>query len=394
MQQTLSRRGFLIQAGGALAVAATRVSGAEGKAGMKAAVIGHTGRGDYGHSLDVILNDLRGVEVVAVADPTAAGRAKAKRATGALRDYADWRELLEKEQPELVCLASRWSEHRHEIGMAALRQGAHLITEKPFTRTLQEADDLLALAGEKSLKIAVAHQMRLAESVQNLKKALDAGLIGDLVQIHSWGKQDSRAGGEDMMVLGTHLFDMIRFLAGDAEWCSARVLENGRDITRESGRSVREQIGTVAGTQIFAQFGFPTGLNVTFTSDRRLRETLGPWGMELVGSKGRVRILTEIYSSVYILRPGKFQVDAREDRWERWEGDPGGTLTAEERGFIPANRRVALDFLEAIQEDREPKCSGYGAMKAIEMVMAVYWAALGKKRVELPLENREHPFRS
>src|SRR5690606_10251109 len=133
------------------------------------------------------------------------------------------------------------------------------------------------------------------ESVQNLKAALDEGLIGEIVQIHSWGKQDSRAGGEDMMVLGTHLFDMIRLLVGDAEWCSARVLENGHDITGKSGRSVREQIGPVAGTQIFAQFGYPGGLNVTFTSDGRLRETLGPWGMELIGSKGRVRVLTEIY---------------------------------------------------------------------------------------------------
>src|SRR5688500_7210264 len=68
----------------------------------RAAVIGHTGRGDYGHGLDVIFNDVPGVTVVALADPEESGRAKAAARCGAARQYANYREMLEKEKPQLV----------------------------------------------------------------------------------------------------------------------------------------------------------------------------------------------------------------------------------------------------------------------------------------------------
>jgi hypothetical protein len=45
----------------------------------RAAILGHTGEGDYGHGLDVIFNDLPGVEVVALADPDEAARRAAAR---------------------------------------------------------------------------------------------------------------------------------------------------------------------------------------------------------------------------------------------------------------------------------------------------------------------------
>ena len=51
-----------------------------------------------------------------------------------------------------------------------------------------------------------------------------------------------------------------------------------------------------------------------------------------------------------------------------------------------------MDWLKAIEERREPSCSGANAAKAVEMVMAVYQAHLSGRRVDLPLANREHPL--
>ena len=50
------------------------------------------------------------------------------------------------------------------------------------------------------------------------------------------------------------------------------------------------------------------------------------------------------------------------------------------------------DILAAIKHNREPQCSGRNAMKAIEMVMAVYAAGLSRGRVTLPLQQRVHPL--
>src|SRR5262245_52320097 len=208
---------------------------------FRAAVIGHTGRGDYGHGLDVIFNNHPDIEVLAVADPDPPGRNKGQAQCQAKRAYADYRELLDKERPQLVSVGPRHTDQHHAIVSAALQSGAHVIVEKPFTRTLAEADELVALAKARELRVVVAHQLRLAPSVQHLKRKLDEVLIGRLVSIHTHGKQDDRrAGGEDMIVLGTHLFDLMRFLAGDVSSVTAQIWSRGREATRSDARAATE----------------------------------------------------------------------------------------------------------------------------------------------------------
>src|SRR5688500_10835695 len=128
------------------------------KAKYKAAIIGHTGKGDYGHGLDVVFNDHPQIEVVAFADPAPSGKPKAPK------HYPAYLEMLEKEKPHLVSVATRWTDEHYAMCAAALKAGAHLFVEKPFTQTLNDADQILSLAKEKNRKITVAHQMRLTPS--------------------------------------------------------------------------------------------------------------------------------------------------------------------------------------------------------------------------------------
>src|SRR4051812_43362748 len=97
-----TRRRFLAQST-ALAAAAvsvgslSRAASAESQK-FRAAIIGHTGRGDYGHGMDIIFNDRADCEVVALADPDDAGRAKVAARCKPAREYRDYREMLEKEK--------------------------------------------------------------------------------------------------------------------------------------------------------------------------------------------------------------------------------------------------------------------------------------------------------
>jgi predicted dehydrogenase len=395
----LSRRDFLQQSAllaGTASAGWLQLNGAKAAPAanetLRAAVIGHTGRGDYGHGLDVLFNGVPGVQVVAIADPVSVGREAAAKRCGALRQYADYREMLVKEKPQLVSIAPRWSDQHRAMAMTSLEVGAHLYMEKPITPTLAEADEILALADQHGLKIAVAHQMRLAPNIVHLKRKLAEGLIGDVAQVRASGKQDDRAGGEDMLVLGTHLFDMLRYLVGDPSWCSARILHQGHEFTKADARAVKEQIGLVGGTDIEAEFAFANGVMASFTSRAALRHTVAHWGMELIGSKGVVRILMDMFPQVFLLDAGKWETSGKTDRWLPLKDDPTKNFTSEQRGFGPANRRVVDDWLEAIRTKREPACSGRDAMRALEMVMAVYHAGLSGKRVLLPLTDRRHPL--
>ncbi len=358
----------------------------------RAAVIGHTGRGDYGHGLDLIFEGHPAIEVVAVADPDPTGRERARVRCHAPRGYADYRELIARERPQLVSIAPRWTEDHAAVGQAALEAGAHLFVEKPFTTTLAEADRLLALAGEKKLKITVAHQMRLAPAILLLKSKVGQGLIGDLLALRAHGKQDSRAGGEDLLVLGIHIFDLMRFFGGDAQWCTARVRQAGHPISVADAHAVREAIGPVAGDEIEAQFAFANGMNGSFVSRGGNRQTAGPWGLELIGSKGKARVLADIFPRVYVWRANSWTPAGRQEFWERLPDDPTVNAAPAEQSVAAANRRLVDDWLTAIETDREPVCSGHAAMKALEMVMAVYRAGLSGTRVPFPLKSRQHPL--
>ncbi len=377
-----TRREFLAAA--AVALGAVPLLGSE-TAPVRAVVIGHTGRGDYGHGLENIFSGRAGIELVGLADPVEAGRERTARAIGAPRAYADWRQLLAREKPHLVSLAMRHADQHAEIALGCLQAGAHLYVEKPFTRTPAEADAVLAEAGRRGLKVAVAHTMRMTPIVRKLRQAVADGLIGELLELRAYGKQDARAGGEDMMVLGTHLFDLMRCFAGDPQWCSARVLQQGREIAAADRREVKDNVGWVAGDQVNAQFAFANGVLGTFTSDARLRETTGRWGLELHGSKGVARLNCDLSPGVFVRHAADWSAAGRREDWQPL--DAALVKTAPEHNVAPVT-----DWLAAIAGNREPECSGRNGAWAVEMVMAVYSAALSRARVAFPLGPRNHPL--
>ncbi len=389
----LSRREFLARSLAGLAGAAGLAQTASGT-NFRAAIIGHTGHGNYGHDHELIFSGRNNIEVVALADPDPSGRAKAAARSHAVRSYADYREMLGKEKPNLVCIAPRWTEEHHAMAMASLKIGAHLYLEKPITETLEQADELLAAARNRGLKIVVAHQMRLAPNILLLKRSLEKGLIGELLEIRTYGKQDHRAGGEDLIVLGVHLFDLMRLFAGDPLWCAARVLQDGHEVTPSDARPATEKIGPVAGNDITATFAFANSVQGIFLSRKNYRDSAGPWGMDLVGSEGTVKILMEMIPRIYLLERGSWTAQGKVEQWRPWPEDPTLNWPELDRGFAAANARVVNDWLSAINNDREPVCSGLAGTKALEMALAVFQAGLQRSRVDFPLKNRRHPFQS
>lgn len=362
----------------------------------KAAIIGHTGAGDYGHGIEKIFHGMTDVSVVALADPDEAGRTRAMTSSGAAKGYADYREMLAREKPDLVAIAPRWATEHHDMAIAALQAGAHVYLEKPFTITLAEGDAILRLASQKGLRVAVAHVTRMAPSVLRLEKALREGLIGDLLEIHTVGKMGSRAGGQDMMVLGLHVFDLARLFAGEVEWCQAGIRHSGRPAVRADAKeSPSDKVGPVVGDDIFAHFAMKSGVNVTFRSRRGLEKAAGAFGMEIIGTRGIVRLNSGFAPSISLLANPAREASTRAENWQAWTGG----IPAEDEasfeglaGYDASHRRAVRDWLDAIQQSREPLAAGERALKAIEMAHGVFAAGICGGRVAFPLASRAHPL--
>ena len=348
----------------------------------RAAAIGHTDAGNYGHGLHIAYQGLDNVEFVAVADPNEVGRKKAVEETGAIRDYADYHEMLDKEELDIVSVCPRWVTEHLDIALACLEADCHIYHEKPMVATLADGDRIVNTAKQRGLKVAVAHQAVYLPAIQGLKKLLENGKIGEIQAIHAHGKQDRRGGGEDMITLGTHLFNMMRYFAGEVAWMQAHVTENGAEVTAANAREATEPVGLVAGDCVNSYYAFKNGVSGFFDSRR---DQVGQrYGMEIVGSEG-VILLRGGGGDEIMIYPHPCWAPA--DTSQTWE-----QLQIDETPFFNGNRLAIIDLIDAIENDRKPISSGADAVAALEMILGTYESQLTGKRVNFPISNREHPL--
>ena len=362
----------------------------------KAAIIGHTGQGDYGHGLDVVYVDMPDVEVVAVADPDPRGLAAASERLGGAKKYADYREMLATEALDLVNVCPRVVTPHAEMVIAAAESGAMgVFCEKPIAASLAEADAMLAVCEQHNVKVAVAHR-RANPYEQHGKKLVEAGEIGTLQVLRGRGKWDHRAGAEDLAVLGPHMMDSMRYFAGaDVAWAHAHIMQDGSEITIDDVRDGNEGIGPIAGNSLAAYYVFTNGISAHFESqpgDTAAKVNSRWFGFEAHGTEGVISLRNSPNGEMYIHRHGMFIPDGQV-QWERvlideWEAIPERDRTHH------SNVLIARELIEAIEQDRDvvEASSGKDALAALEMVMAVHESQRVRGRVAFPLANRENPY--
>lgn len=117
-----------------------------------------------------------GAEVVALADPDAA-RARARAAAfGIPAAYADVAEMLERERPDALDIASPRATHAALVRLAATR-GIAILCQKPLAPSLAEAAALVAEVGARS-RLMVHENWRFRPHYRRLKSWIEAGRIG------------------------------------------------------------------------------------------------------------------------------------------------------------------------------------------------------------------------
>lgn len=359
-----------------------------------AAIIGHTGRGDYGHNLDMAFRDEPKLELIAVADPDEAGRAKAADRLGVSKSYADYREMLERERPAFVAIAPRFlGGHRAMIEACAGSGARGIFCEKPLCPTLADADAIADACSRAHVHFASAMQTRYGPRFERVKELVEAGAIGEVLELRGRGKEDRRGGGEDLMVLGTHIVDMFRGLLGEPAWCSARVSEGGVPIGKDQVREGAEGIGWLAGDRIDATYGFRDTPVLAHFNSSRPPEPGRRFGLEILGSKGAIWIGMGWLPAAYLLEDPTWLAESA--RWRPISSQGlGKPETLGSNDIHEANRLIVEDLVRAVETDSPPRVGLADATAALEMVLAVYASQVaGNRPVELPLADRgRHPL--
>ncbi|MCB1230603.1 MAG: Gfo/Idh/MocA family oxidoreductase, partial [Verrucomicrobiae bacterium] len=157
------KRREILSLTGALASGAFGLRAAEDSEKLRVAVIGHTGRGDYGHGIDKVWLQIPETEIVAVADPVESGRAKAieRLSLKAEAGFESYQEMLNQVKPNIVAIGPRHIDQHRDFAVASAQAGAKgIYIEKPFVRDLAEADEVVAACEKSGTRLAIAHRNR------------------------------------------------------------------------------------------------------------------------------------------------------------------------------------------------------------------------------------------
>jgi predicted dehydrogenase len=173
------------------------------------------------------------VEVVAIADDDEARGTEAQRKFGGTY-FVDYRELLKREELDLVFIHSANSKHKQMV-LDTVRSGRALFCEKPIATNSEDALEMTLAVEKSGLRNTVGFCSRYIPEAERAKQIIEEGLLGKIISVQAviglagireigcptymadW-MEDPRAGGGGALIdEGAHAFDLLLWLVGEIE---------------------------------------------------------------------------------------------------------------------------------------------------------------------------------
>jgi predicted dehydrogenase len=296
------------------------------------------------------------IEVVAGADPYDEQREDFRRRWGVEHLYADYREMLETERPEIVSVATS-AKPRPGIVADCAKAGVRLIfAEKPLAFSLAETDAMIAVCREHGVKLAVGCTRRWDPYWSVAHDLIESGAIGQVLQVNGYGNAAISHNG-------SHLIDLVRFLAGgNVEWVVGE-MESDEKANADDDLKGNGYLAFDNGVRAFVRT-WPSGA--------------AEWNFEVIGETGRLRSVG----------------NGSEIEWwqiaphEGWGNIVRRPFPRPQRIQSPGVRAV-YDFITCLETDKQPTCSGEDGRAALEVAIGLREShRRGHCRVDLPLADR------
>ena len=396
MNTTWTRRQFVQGWAAATAFCLLPAAKAKSAPALRVAVIGHTGRGNYGHDLDLAWAHLPETEVVGIADPDPAGLVKRRDRLKAKSSFNDYRKMLDETKPDIVVICPRHADQHCTMALAAIGAGARgIYLEKPFCRTLAEADAIVSACEKKQVMCAVAHRMPTHPVVPTVERLVKSGAIGRLLEVRGRGKEDERGGAVDLWVLGSHVLNLALVFTGVPVACSGMLFQGGRPATRADIFDGSDAVGKVAGNEVHARFETASHVPICFDSVRGAGLPAAGWGLQLIGTTGVINFRFDREPTAYLTAGNPFGSSVPNQI-----SVPISTLgigkpesNADIEMLYGHHVFAARDLLNAMERGERPRCNERDGRTIVEMVMAVFEShRLGGRRVPFPIMTRENPI--
>jgi predicted dehydrogenase len=278
--------------------------------------------------------------------------------------YRDFQTFLDHRPMDLVMIGSPSALHAKQ-GIAAARQGLHVLTEKPIDVSTTQADAMIYACDSAGLKLGVCFQDRVAPEIARLKQLVDDGRLGKPILVNGYVKwyrppeyytnsrwRGTRAldGGGALMNQGVHTVDLLLWLMGDVERVYATAVTALHDIEVED---------TVVATLEFRNGAIGTleaGTSIYPGYQRRV---------ELTGAEGTLIMEHDRIVAADLRTPDPTLISPG-------AGDQNASASSPIVSDVSGHRRLIEDFLRAIESNGRPVCDGRDGKRSVELIEAIY----------------------
>jgi predicted dehydrogenase len=189
---------------------------------LKIGCIGYSDLFNMGKLHLTSLRDAAGFEPVAVCDLRKRIRENAEKDFPGIKTYASYKKMLKESDIELVVIITEHNTHAN-IAVDCLKAGRHVVTEKPFSVTVKEADTMIAAGRKSGTMLSVFHNRRWDGDYMTVKDIIARGLIGEPFHIEAtmgnydhpsyWWRSDKKISGGAFYDWGAHVCDWVLGLA-------------------------------------------------------------------------------------------------------------------------------------------------------------------------------------
>jgi predicted dehydrogenase len=329
------------------------------------------------------------------ADATAA----AAQRWGWAEPATDWREVIERDDIDIVDIVTPGSSHA-EIAEAALAADKHVICEKPLANTIAEAESMAKAAADaaaRGIRSMVGFTYRRVPAVAFLRDLIAQGKVGEIRQVRAAYRQDWLADAEAPMTwrldrelagsgalgdIGAHAIDLTQFVTGQP---IERVSGTTETIVKErplAGRTrglsgtATEGLGTVTVDDLAIFSGrLSGGALASFEATRFAIGRKNEFSIEISGDKGALHWNLEDLNTLWFydatapeLTRGFTRILATEPGHPYLEGWwPTGHMLGYEHGFS----HQVKDFVEAVAGRSDPRPSFADGLQVQRVLDAV-----------------------
>jgi len=278
--------------------------------------------------------------------------------------YIDYKEMIEKEDIDVVAIATESGYHAEQV-LYCLNKGKHVIVEKPMAMKSTEAQAMIDAAAKNKVKLCVCHQNRFNPPIQKLRKAIEEGRFGRLINGTArilWNRDMDYYGqapwrgtraldGGALMNQCIHNIDLLQWMmGGEVESVYAQLGTFTHDIEGEDFgalviRFKNGSIGIVEGSVCV----YPKNLEETLS-------IFGEKGTAVIGGLAVNKIETWRFAD---------DMDSEEEILKEQNGDPDSVYGF---GHIPLYK----DMIGSVKFNKKPYVDGVEGKKALDIILMAY----------------------